>query len=162
MEGMPEFVCNLSTAHLMSPCLQRKDSISAAVILTTFFDSPREALHVKPWRPPGAAGAVCMMQLAGDCSQLPLCVGGCSCLPGLAPFAADRWHPPFTIPLRWAGVPAAGKRVHRAQRHSKQQQAAQQAGQQQEQPQHAPAEQRQLSVGQEQVAGSLGAPGHEE
>ena len=37
--------------------LQRKDSVSAAVILTTFFDNPREAVRVKPWRPPGAAGA---------------------------------------------------------------------------------------------------------
>ncbi|KAL4436633.1 hypothetical protein ABPG75_003772 [Micractinium tetrahymenae] len=37
---------------------KRKDSVSAAVILTTFFDSPGEALLVKPWRPPAAAGAV--------------------------------------------------------------------------------------------------------
>lgn len=35
---------------------QRKDSVAAAVILTTFFDDPGAAVLVKPWRPAGASG----------------------------------------------------------------------------------------------------------
>ena len=37
--------------------MQRKDSVAAAVILSSFFDSPGEAVIVKPWRPQAAGGA---------------------------------------------------------------------------------------------------------
>lgn len=35
--------------------MQRKDSVAAAVILSSFFDSPGAAVLVKPWRPQAAA-----------------------------------------------------------------------------------------------------------
>lgn len=37
----------------LQPLVQRKDSVSAAVILETFFQDPLSAVLVKPWRPSG-------------------------------------------------------------------------------------------------------------
>ncbi|KAL4435247.1 hypothetical protein ABPG77_001929 [Micractinium sp. CCAP 211/92] len=130
---------------------KRKDSVSAAVILTTFFDSPHQAVRVKPWRPPGAAGAVAGGAVGNGLQPL-LCMPFSSAMLGMVGTGGKRAHG-----ARRDNTEQQGRRAQQQQqgRQLQHQRELQQAGQQQEQERHQP------QAAEQQAADGYAAAGHE-